>query len=44
LESGKKDYLNAPIDENAMSAMIFTSGTTGQAKPLCCPTKIFAQI
>jgi len=31
-ESGKKDYLNAPIDENAMSAMIFTSGTTGQAK------------
>lgn len=32
LESGKKDYLNAPIDENAMSAMIFTSGTTGQAK------------
>lgn len=32
MESGKKDYLNAPIDENAMSAMIFTSGTTGQAK------------
>ncbi|HHV30016.1 AMP-dependent synthetase/ligase [Acetivibrio mesophilus] len=32
LESGKKDYLNASIDENAMSAMIFTSGTTDHAK------------
>nr|WP_276020468.1 AMP-binding protein [Acetivibrio straminisolvens] len=32
LESGKKDYLNAPIDETSMSAMIFTSGTTDHAK------------
>lgn len=32
LKSQKTDYLNAPIDENAMNAMIFTSGTTDHAK------------
>lgn len=32
LEAGEKDYLNAPIDRDAMSALLFTSGTTGVSK------------
>lgn len=32
LDSGNKDYINASIDENTMSALIFTSGTTDHAK------------
>ena len=32
VESGKKDYENIDIDINAMSALLFTSGTTSQSK------------
>lgn len=32
LAAGDRTYLDAPIDANAMSALIFTSGTTGVSK------------
>ena len=32
ISDGIKDYLDAPIDPNAMSALLFTSGTSGQSK------------
>ena len=32
MEAGNNDYLNAPIDTEAMSLLLFTSGTTGTAK------------
>ena len=32
LESGEKEYLEAKIDENTMSILLFTSGTTAQSK------------
>ncbi len=32
LDAGEKAYLNAPIDRDAMSALLFTSGTTGVSK------------
>ncbi len=32
LEKGNKDFLNAKIDNNAMSIMLFTSGTTSLSK------------
>lgn len=32
LDAGEKDYLDAPIDRDAMSALLFTSGTTGVSK------------
>ena len=32
VESGKKDYENIDIDINAMSVLLFTSGTTSQSK------------
>ncbi|MFA5635582.1 MAG: AMP-binding protein, partial [Anaerovoracaceae bacterium] len=32
MEAGNSDYLNAPIDTEAMSLLLFTSGTTGTAK------------
>lgn len=30
--AGDRSYTNAPIDPNAMSALLFTSGTSGQSK------------
>lgn len=32
LDAGEKAYLDAPIDRDAMSALLFTSGTTGVSK------------
>ena len=32
LESGNKDYINYEVDENAMSILLFTSGTTDKSK------------
>ena len=32
LKQGKKEYLNVKIDENAMSILLFTSGTTSNSK------------
>ncbi len=32
LDSGKKDYINYQVDENAMSILLFTSGTTAKSK------------
>jgi len=32
LEKGNKDYVNAEIDENKMSVLLFTSGTTSKSK------------
>ena len=32
LDSGNKDYINCEIDENAMSILLFTSGTTDKSK------------
>ena len=32
LESGKKDYINYKIDDNAMGILLFTSGTTSKSK------------
>ncbi len=32
LKEGKKDYLTAPIDPEALASLIFTSGTTGVSK------------
>ena len=32
IEGGKKDYINAEIDNNAMNILLFTSGTTSQSK------------
>ena len=32
LKSGNKDYINAKIDENKMTILLFTSGTTSKSK------------
>ncbi len=32
LDDGEKDYINCKIDENKMSILLFTSGTTSKAK------------
>ena len=32
IKGGDRSYLNAPIDPDAMSALLFTSGTSGQSK------------
>ena len=32
LDSGNQDYINCKIDENAMSILLFTSGTTDKSK------------
>ncbi len=32
IDAGNSDYLNAPIDPEVMSLLLFTSGTTGTAK------------
>ena len=32
LDSGNKDYLNYEVDENALSILLFTSGTTDKSK------------
>ena len=32
INQGKKEYINAKIDENAMSILLFTSGTTSKSK------------
>ena len=32
IKQGKKEYINAQIDENAMSILLFTSGTTSKSK------------
>ena len=32
IENGENDYINAQIDENAMSILLFTSGTTSKSK------------
>lgn len=42
LKQGKKDYLNAKIDENAMSILLFTSGTTSNSKAVMLSQKNIA--
>lgn len=42
LKQGKKDYLNAKIDENAMNILLFTSGTTSNSKAVMLSQKNIA--
>lgn len=42
LGKGNKDYLDAKIDENKMSTIIFTSGTTSQSKAVMLSHKNIA--
>ena len=42
LNQGKDDYLNAKIDENAMSILLFTSGTTSNSKAVMLSQKNIA--
>ena len=42
LEEGKKDYLTAQIDENAMNILLFTSGTTSKSKAVMISQKNIA--
>ncbi len=39
LEEGQKDFLNAKIDDNAMSILLFTSGTTSKSKAVMLSQK-----
>ncbi len=39
LKRGKKEYLKAKIDENAMNILLFTSGTTSQSKAVMLSQK-----
>ena len=43
IEQGDRSFLDAQIDSQEMSIIIFTSGTTGMAKALCCPTETLPQ-
>lgn len=42
LKNGKKDYVNAEIDENKMSILLFTSGTTSKSKAVMLSQKNIA--
>ena len=42
LKQGKKEYLDAKIDENAMSILLFTSGTTSNSKAVMISQKNIA--
>ena len=39
VESGVKDFIDAEVDSNAMSIMLFTSGTTSQSKAVALSQK-----
>ena len=43
LSGGKKDYLQAEIDPEALSTLLFTSGTTGTAKGVMLCQRNFCQ-
>ena len=43
LEKGNKEFLNAEIDENAMSIILFTSGTTSSSKAVMLSHKNIAE-
>ena len=42
IKSGKKDYINAKIDENKMNILLFTSGTTSKSKAVMLSQKNIA--
>ena len=42
VENGEKEYINYEIDENIMSILLFTSGTTSQAKAVMLSQKNIA--
>ena len=42
IESGKKHYINAKIDENKMNILLFTSGTTSKSKAVMLSQKNIA--
>lgn len=42
IKNGKKDYLEAKIDENAMNILLFTSGTTSKSKAVMLSQKNIA--
>ena len=42
LDSGEKDYLNYIVDENALSILLFTSGTTDKSKAVMLSQKNIA--
>ena len=42
INSGKTEYINASIDENAMSILLFTSGTTSKSKAVMLSQKNIA--
>lgn len=42
IEEGKKDFINAKIDENVMNILLFTSGTTSKSKAVMLSQKNIA--